>query len=384
MKFPIYLDYHSTTPVDPRVLEQMLPFFTQKFGNSESKSHPFGWEAEEAVSKARLQVAQILGATPSEIIFTAGTTESINLAFTGIVEKNHEKKNHIITAVTEHKATLETCKALEKKGVKITYLPVDAEGLVSPDDVKKAITPQTLLISLLVAHNEVGTIYPVAEIGKLAREAEIFFHVDAAQAVGKIPVDVEAMYIDLLSFSAHKMYGPKGVGALYCRKKNPTVRLEPLLRGGAHEQGLRPGTLNVPGIVGLGKACEIASADMTEESLRLKNLRDRLYQKIIKELKDVYLNGHPTKRLSHNLNLSFKGVRADAMMMDMKEVALSSGSACSSANPEPSYVLRAMGRDKELAQCSIRFGLGRFNTEEEIDYVAEKVIKVIQKRREQS
>jgi cysteine desulfurase len=384
MKLPIYMDYHSTTPVDPKVLEAMLPYLMDKFGNAASRSHPFGWESEEAVEKARVQIGKLIGANPKEIVFTSGATESINIALKGAAEMYREKGNHIITCVTEHKATLDSAKYLEKQGTEVTYLSVDKFGAIDLEELKRAITPKTILVSLMHANNEIGTVHPIAEVGKITKERGILFHVDAAQTAGKIPLDVEKMGIDILSLSAHKMYGPKGVGALYIRRANPRVRLAPIIHGGGHERGVRSGTLNVPSIVGFGKACEIALQTMGEESARLEKMRDRLKQGIFAELDEVYINGHPTQRLPHNLNISFAYVEGEALMMGLKEIAVSSGSACTSASLEPSYVLKAMGVGEELAHTSIRFGLGRFNTDEEVDFVIKKVLEVVTRLREMS
>ncbi|MBI5379670.1 MAG: IscS subfamily cysteine desulfurase [Nitrospirae bacterium] len=384
MKLPVYMDSHSTTPVDPRALEAMLPYFAEKFGNAASRNHSFGWEAEQAVESARAQIARLIHADPKEIVFTSGATESDNLALKGVVEMYREKGDHLITAVTEHRAVLDTARRLEKQGIQVTYLPVGEDGRVDPDAVREAITERTILISIMLANNEIGTINPAAEIGRIAKERGVLFHCDATQGVGKIPVDVEAMGIDLMSFTSHKMYGPKGVGALYVRKKNPRVRLAPLFDGGGHERGMRSGTLPVPLIVGFGKACEIAGAVMTEESARLARFRDKMLHTIMETLGEVYLNGHPTERLPHNLNLSFAYVEGESLLMGMKEIALSSGSACTSASLEPSYVLKAMGRGADLAHSSIRFGLGRFNTEEEVDYVIGRVIETVRRLREMS
>jgi cysteine desulfurase len=378
----IYLDHHATTPVDPAVLEAMLPFFTEEFGNAASRSHSFGWKAEEAVEAARQQVAALVGASPREIYFTSGATESDNLAILGAAEAHRDRGDHILAGATEHKAVLDCCARLEKAGFRVTLLPVDPKGRVSPDDVRSALTPRTLLVALMAANSEVGTIHPIAEIGKIAKEAGVLFVCDAAQAAGKIPLDVEAMGIDLMAFSAHKTYGPKGVGALYVRKRNPRVRLAPLLHGGGQERGLRSGTLNVPGIVGFGKACEVAGRVMAEESARLGALRDRLHRAITDRLEDVQRNGGPEHCLPHNLNLSFAGVEGEALMLAMDEIAVSSGSACTSASREPSHVLRAMGVSDDLAVASIRFGLGRFNTEAEIDLAAERVVESVRKLRE--
>jgi cysteine desulfurase len=385
MKFPIFMDNHSTTPMDPRVLEAMLPYFVEKFGNSASRNHAFGWEAEEAVENARKQIARLIHADSKEIVFTSGATESDNLAIKGVVEMYHEKGDHIITSSTEHRAVLDTCKALEsKRGVKVTYLPVDKAGMVSPEDVRNAITEKTILISIMMANNEIGTINPIKAIGKIAKEKGILFHCDATQGVGKIPVDVQDMGIDLMSFSAHKLYGPKGVGALYVRKKAPRVRIAAQMDGGGHERGMRSGTLPVPLIVGFGKAVELCEQEMSTESQRLSAMRDRLQAAITSKLEEVYLNGHPTERLPNNLNLSFAYVEGESLLMGLKEIALSSGSACTSATLEPSYVLRALGVGSDLAHSSIRFGLGRFNTEEEVDYVAKRIIEVVTKLREMS
>ncbi len=377
---PIFMDNHSTTPVDPRVLEEMLPYFTERFGNAASKNHSFGREAEKAVDRARCQIAHLINCDPSEIIFTSGATESDNLALKGIADE----PCHIITAVTEHKAILDTAKRLEKRGVEVTYLPVNSDGIVNPEDVFAAITPNTILISIMMANNEIGTIQPIAEIGKIAKNSGIFFHTDATQAVGKIPVDVQAMGIDLLSLSAHKMYGPKGIGALYVRKKNPKVRLTPLFDGGGHERGFRSGTLNVPGIVGFGKACEICEQEMPDESAQLEKMREKLKAILFNGLSDIILNGHPTKRLPNNINISLKHIEGEALMMDMPEIALSSGSACTTGSLEPSYVLKALGISNEMAYGAIRIGLGLFNTEEEVEYVGERIIASVKKLRNMS
>ena len=377
------MDYHATTPVDPRVLEAMLPVFREKFGNPSSRNHPFGWETEKLVEKARQQVASLIHADSKEIVFTAGATESNNLALKGIFEIYKEKGDRLITQTTEHKSVLDTAKYLQKQGAKITFLPVDRSGLIDLDDIEKAVTEKTVLISIMAANNEIGTIQPLEEIGKLAKRRGIFFHVDAAQAVGKIPMDVEKMGVDLLSFSAHKMYGPKGVGALYMRSKNPRVRLSPLLHGGGHEEGLRSGTLNVPAIVGFGKACEIAAQEMEEDNRCILNLRNRLFESISKQLPEIHLNGHPEKRLAGNLNLSFAYVDGESLLMALSdEIAVSSGSACTTATKEPSYVLKALGLREDLTHCSVRFGLGKFTTEEEVDYVAKRVVEAVKRLRE--
>ena len=384
MKLPIYMDNHATTQVDPRVLDAMLPYFQADFGNAASRNHVFGWKAEEAVEQAREQIARLIGASEKEIIFTSGATESNNLAIKGVAEFYQSKGDHIITAVTEHKAVLDSCKALERRGVRVTYLPVDKEGRVDPSEVEKAITDRTVLITIMLANNEVGTIHPVAEIGRIAHAKGVIFHCDAVQGVGKIPVDVEQMNIDLLSLTAHKIYGPKGVGALYVRRKNPRVRLTPLIDGGGHERGMRSGTLNVPGIAGLGKACEISREEMPAESQRILGLREQLHQRLDQELEAVFLNGSREHRLPGNLNVSFAYVEGESLLMGLKDVAVSSGSACTSASLEPSYVLRALGVGEDLAHTSIRFGIGRFNTAEEVDYVADLVIEKVKRLREMS
>ncbi len=384
VKLPIYMDNHATTPVDPRVVEAMLPYFTEKFGNAASRNHSFGWAGEEAVENARAQVASLIGATPKEIIFTSGATESDNLMIKGVAEMYREKGNHIITQAIEHKAVLDTCKRLEKYGYEVTYLPVQRDGRVDPEDVRKAITPKTILITIMYANNEIGVINPMAEIGKIAKEHGIIFAADGVQAVGKIPVDVQKDNIDLLSISAHKIYGPKGVGALYVRRRNPRVQLSAIIDGGGHERGMRSGTLNVTGIIGLGKACEIAQQEMPEESKRLRALRDRLRAGLEAKLDEVYVNGSIEHRLPNNLNMSFAYVEGESLLMGINDVAVSSGSACTSATLEPSYVLKALGVGEDLAHTSIRFGLGRFNTEEEVDYVTDKMVQVVTKLRELS
>jgi len=384
MKFPIYMDNNSTTRTDPRVVEAMLPYFTEKFGNSASRNHAYGWEAEEGVELARSQIAELIGATGKEIIFTSGATESNNLAIKGVAKMYAKKGKHIITAPTEHKATIDPCKRLEHEGYKVTYLPVDRFGRVTAQQVADAITDETILVTLMAANNEIGTIYPLAEIGAVCKAKGVLFHTDAVQAVGKIPIDVEAMGIDLLSMSGHKVYGPKGIGALYVRKKNPRVRLEPMIDGGGHERGMRSGTLPVPLIVGLGEACEIARKEMPEESARLLAMREKLRAGIMSQLPESYLNGHPSERLPGNANISFAYVEGEGLMMGIKDVAVSSGSACTSASLEPSYVLRALGVGDELAHSSIRFGLGRFSTDEEVDYVIQLVVKEVNRLREMS
>jgi len=384
MKLPIYMDYHATTPMDPRVFETMRPYFTEIFGNAASRNHSFGWQAEEAVEKARKQIADLIGATPKEIIFTSGATESNNLAIKGVAEMYAEKGNHIITAATEHKAVLDTCKHLEKEGLRVTYLPVQTNGLVDLDALRAAITDKTILVTLMYANNEIGVIQPVAEIGKIVKERGALFHTDAVQAVGKVPVNVIKDNIDLLSLTGHKIYGPKGCGALYVRRKGPRVQVTAQMDGGGHERGMRSGTLNVPGIVGLGEACALCQKEMPEESRKMAFLRDKLRNKLEAELDEVYINGTMDSRLPNNLNISFAYVEGESLLMGINDIAVSSGSACTSATLEPSYVLKALGAGDDLAHSSIRFGLGRFNTEAEVDYVAAKVIDVVKKLRELS
>ena len=384
MKLPIYMDNHATTRVDPRVFEAMTPYFNDVFGNAASRNHSFGWQAEEAVERARKQIADLVGATSKEIIFTSGATESDNLALKGVAEMYAEKGNHIITAATEHKAILDTCKRLEKEGLRVTYLPVKADGLIDLDMLQEAITDKTILISIMYANNEIGVLQPVAEIGKIAKSKGVLFHTDATQAVGKVPVNVIKDNIDLASISGHKMYGPKGVGALYVRRKSPRVQITAQMDGGGHERGMRSGTLNVPGIVGLGEACALCHQGMAEESKRLSHLRDKLKDRLMTELDEVFVNGSLEHRLPNNLNLSFAYVEGESLLMGINDIAVSSGSACTSATLEPSYVLKALGAGDDLAHSSIRFGLGRFNTEEEVDYVAQKVIDVVKKLRELS
>jgi cysteine desulfurase len=385
---PLYMDNHATTPLDPRVLDAMMPYFTGKFGNAASRNHAFGWEAEEAVENARTQIAKLINCTPKEIIFTSGATESNNLAIKGIAEMYREKGNHIITQVTEHKAVLDTGKKLEKMGYKVTYLPVQADGLIDLEDLKRAIVKEgpdkTILVTIMYANNEIGVIQPIREIGKICHEAGVLFHTDAVQAVGKVPVDVQADNIDVLSLSAHKIYGPKGVGALYVRRRNPRVQITEQINGGGHERGMRSGTLNVPGIVGLGKACEIAGAEMESEAKRLSELRDYLRNRLESSLDYVQVNGNMDHHLPGNLNMSFVYVEGESLLMGINDIAVSSGSACTSATLEPSYVLKALGLGDEIAHSSIRFGLGRFNTKAEVDYVADKIIDVVQKLRELS
>jgi len=379
LKLPIYLDNHSTTQVDPRVLEEMLPYLTDRFGNAASRSHSFGWAADKAVETARARVATLLGAKNGEIVFTSGATESDNLAIKGVAEAHRGKGNHIITAVTEHKAVLDSCKRLEKYGYRLTYLPVQKDGLLSLEDLKRAMDSKTILVTVMTANNEIGVLQPIAEIGKFCRERGVIFHSDAAQALGKIPIDVARQNIDLLSISAHKAYGPKGVGALYVRTG---VEIAPTIDGGGHEDGMRSGTLNVPGIVGLGKACAICRDEMPRESCRIAGLRNRLRDKIQSSLDEVFVNGSMESRLPGNLNMSFAGVDGEELMTAIDDIAVSSGAACTSAHVEPSYVLKALGVSDALAQGSIRFGIGRFNTEAEIDYAAAKLIHTVQQLRE--
>ncbi len=384
MKLPIYMDNHATTQMDPRVFEAMKPFFLETFGNAASRNHSFGWEAEEGVERARKQIAELIGATPKEIVFTSGATESNNLALKGVAEMYAERGNHIITQATEHKAVLDTCKRLEKEGVRVTYLPVQANGLIDLDQLRDAITDKTILISIMYANNEIGVVQTMAEIGKIAKEKGVLFHSDAVQAVGKIPVNVVADGIDILSLTGHKLYGPKGCGALYVRRRNPRVQITAQMDGGGHERGMRSGTLNVPGIVGLGAACEIARKEMPEESRRLAFLRDKLKDRFMRDLDEVYVNGTMERHLPNNLNISFAYVEGESLLMGINDIAVSSGSACTSATLEPSYVLKALGAGDDIAHSSIRFGLGRFNTEAEVDYVGDKVVDVVQKLRELS
>ena len=382
VKLPIYMDNHATTPMDPRVLEEMLPYFREKFGNAASRNHSFGWVAEEGVETARERVAKLIGATTKEIIFTSGGTESDNLAIKGVAEMYKEKGNHVITAITEHKAVLDSCKRLEKYGYRVTYLPVQKDGLIDLEDLKHAMDDKTILVTIMAANNEIGVIQAIAEIGKLCHERGVIFHTDAAQAVGRMPIDVIKQNIDLASISAHKMYGPKGTGALYVRRKNPSVQISAIIDGGGHERGMRSGTLNVPGIVGLGKACAIATEEMPHESCRLAGLRNRLKDRIMSRLDECYINGSMEHRLPGNLNVSFGHVEGESLLMGINDVAVSSGSACTSAMVEPSYVLKALGTGDDLAHSSIRFGIGRFNTDAEVDYVADRVVETVQRLRE--
>jgi len=384
MKFPIYLDHNATTPVDKRVLEAMLPYFTEHFGNAASRSHPYGWKAEEAVDYAREQIANLIGADPKEIIFTSGATESDNLGIKGVIDMYAKKGNHIVTAVTEHKAVLDTCRNLEKRGLaKVTFLPVNKDGLIDLNQLEDAITDKTVLVCIMYANNEIGVLQPIQEIAKITHQKGALFMTDATQAVGKIPVLVNELGIDLMAFTAHKMYGPKGIGALYVRRKNPRVKVTAQMDGGGHERGMRSGTLNVPGIVGFGAAAEICQKEMNEEAKRLKYLRDKLENALL-QIEETYLNGHKTQRLPHVSNISFKYVEGEGLIMGIKDLAVSSGSACTSASLEPSYVLTALGVDSELAHSSIRFGLGRFTTEQEIDYAIQHVTKAVHQLREMS
>jgi len=386
LKFPIFMDAQSTTPVDPRVLDVMLPYFTERFGHPASRNHSFGWEAENAVDRAREQIASLIGARdPKEIIFTSGGTESINLALKGVAEMYREKGNHIVTTAIEQRAGLDVCKRLERQGFEVAYVPVGADGLIDVDLIRRAITDKTILISVMFANNEIGTIQDISSVGKLAKEKGILFHTDATQAVGKVPVNVEAMGVDLLSCTAHLIYGSKGVGALYVRRKAPRVRLAPMIDGGGHERGMRSGTLPVPLIVGFGRASEICREVMPEESARLAKMRDRLQDAILSSVDEAYLNGHPERRLPHNLNISFAYVEGESVLMGLnKESALASGSACTSATLEPSYVIAALGASTELAHSSIRFSLHRFTTGEEVEYVGRRTIEVVQRLREMS
>ena len=384
VKLPVYMDNHATTPVDPRVLDTMLPYLGERFGNAASRNHKFGWDAEEAIDHARAQVGALINASPKEIIFTSGATESDNLALKGVAEMYSQKGDHIITCVTEHKAIIDSAKHLEKNGIRITFLPVDKDGLVDLNELTEAITDKTILISIMTVNNEVGTIQDIKEIGRIAREHGVLFHTDAVQAAGKIPFDVNEMNVDIASLSAHKMYGPKGVGALYVRRRNPRVLLSPIMDGGGHERGMRSGTLNVPGIVAFGKAAEIAREELAEESERVFALRERLRNRLEEHLDEVFINGHEEHRVPGNLNMSFAYVEGESLLMGIEDIAVSSGSACTSASLEPSYVLKALGVGEDLAHTSIRFGIGRFNTAEEVDYVADRVVETVQRLRDLS
>jgi len=384
MKLPIYMDYNATTPVDPRVLDAMLPYFQGRFGNAASRNHSFGWEAEEAVENAREQVARAIGASAKEIIWTSGATESNNIAIKGVANMYREKGDHIITQVIEHKAVIDPCKYLEQNGFRVTFLPVDKQGMVHPEQVREAMTDKTILVSIMHGNNEIGTINPIGEIGRLCKERGVLFHTDACQTFAKLPIDVETMGIDLLSCSGHKIYGPKGVGALYVRRKAPRVRCEPVIHGGGHERGMRSGTLNVPGIVGMGKAAELCFQNQPEEIRQVTRLRDRLKDGLFNRLNEIYLNGHPTQRIPNNLNISFLYVEGESLMMGFNDIAVSSGSACTSASLEPSYVLKALGLGDDLAHSSIRFSIGRFTTEQEVDYAIERVCTAVEKLRAMS
>jgi cysteine desulfurase len=384
MKLPIYMDNHATTPCDPRVVEAMLPYLTEAFGNAASRNHAFGWRAEEAVKQGREQVADLIGASAKEIVFTSGATESDNMALKGVIEFYGHKGKHIVTSSIEHKAIIDTARWLERSGGEVTWLPVSPDGIVDPADVEKAIRPDTVLVSLMHGNNEIGTVTDLAAVGAICKAKKVLFHTDAAQTAGKVPIDVQALGVDLLSLSAHKMYGPKGIGALYVRRKNPRVRVAPMMHGGGHERGMRSGTLPVHQIVGMGAAAAIAKAELAEEAIRTAALRDRLQRKMEAGVPETVLNGHPERRLPGNLNISFAYVEGESLLMALRDVAVSSGSACTSASLEPSYVLRALGLEDELAHSSIRFGIGRFNTEEEVDYVADLVIGAVAKLREMS
>jgi len=384
MELPIYLDYNATTPTDPRVVEAMLPYFTEIYGNAASRNHSFGWTAEKAVSSARDMLGSLIGTSGKEIVFTSGATESNNIAILGVAEFHKDKGRHIISSPIEHKAVIDPYHYLEQQGYDVTFLEVDAHGCINLGQLEQSIRPDTILVSLMGGNNEIGTVNPLEEIGRITRKHGVLFHTDATQAYGKIPLDVERMNIDLLSMSAHKMYGPKGIGALYVRRKKPRVRLSPIVFGGGHERGMRSGTLNVTGIVGFGKAAELCAEEMASEAERLIGLRQRLYEKLTAELDYVFINGHPTERLPNNLNLSFGYVEGESLIMGISDIAVSSGSACTSASLEPSYVLRSLGVGDDLAHSSIRFGFGRFTTVEEIDYTAEKVSSAVKRLREMS
>ncbi len=384
MKLPIYMDYNATTPMDPRVVEAMMPYMTTKFGNAASRNHSFGWEAEEGVEHAREQVAAAINASSKEIIWTSGATESNNIAIKGVANMYKDKGNHIISQVIEHKAVIDPCKYLEQNGFEVTFLPVDKHGMVSADQVREAMTDKTILVSLMHGNNEIGSINPIKDIGRLCKERGVLFHTDCCQTFAKIPIDVEDMGIDLLSASGHKIYGPKGVGALYVRRKKPRVRCEPIVHGGGHERGMRSGTMNVPGIVGMGKAAELCVQNQAEEIAKITRMRNRLKDGLFNRLDEIFLNGHPTQRIPNNLNISFLYVEGESLMMGFSDIAVSSGSACTSASLEPSYVLKALGLGDDLAHSSIRFSIGRFTTEEEIDYTIERVCVAVEKLREMS
>jgi cysteine desulfurase len=384
LKLPIYMDYQATTPMDPRVLEEMLPYFTDTFGNAASRNHSYGWEAEKAVDDGRERIANVIGADPREIIFTSGATESDNMALKGVAETYKTKGKHIITSMIEHKAIIDSAKRLETWGFDVTYITPREDGMTTAKMVEEAMTDETILVSIMTANNEIGVINPIREIGELCRSKKILFHTDGTQGFGKIPLDVNDDFIDLMSISAHKIYGPKGVGALYVRRRKPRVRLAAIIDGGGHERGMRSGTLNVSGVVGFGKAAELCQEEMKEEGIRLTNMRDKFKATLMESLEEVYLNGHETLRIPGNLNVSFPYVEGESLIMGLKDVAVSSGSACTSASLEPSYVLKAMGRGDELAHSSIRFGLGRFTTQDEVDFVAEKTVEVVNRMRDMS
>ncbi len=384
IKLPIYMDYQATTPMDPRVLEEMLPYFTNTFGNAASRNHSYGWEAEKAVDDARERLANVIGADPREIIFTSGATESDNMALKGIAELYKSKGKHIVTSMIEHKAIIDSAKRLETWGFDVTYITPGEDGITTAQMVEEALTEETILVSIMAANNEIGVLNPIREIGELCRSRKIIFHTDATQGYGKVPLDVNEDFIDLMSFTGHKIYGPKGVGALYVRRRKPRVRLAAIIDGGGHERGMRSGTLNVSGIVGFGKAAELCAEEMEEENARLASMRDKFRATLFESLDEVYVNGHETQRLSGNLNVSFPYVEGESLIMGLKDVAVSSGSACTSASLEPSYVLKAMGKGDELAHSSIRYGFGRFTTEEEVDYVAEKTVEVVNRMRDMS
>ncbi len=384
IKLPIYMDYQATTPMDPRVLDEMLPYFNEKFGNAASRNHSFGWEAEKAVDLSRERIAGLIGADPREIIFTSGATESDNVALKGVAEMYKEKGNHVVTSAIEHKAVIDSAKRLEKWGFEVTYIEPPENGITTAEMVEAALTDRTILVSIMAVNNEIGVINPVGDIGKLCRERKILSHTDATQGYGKIPIDVDEMCIDLMSFTAHKIYGPKGIGAIYVRRRKPRVRISPIIDGGGHERGMRSGTLNVSGIVGFGKSAELCQEEMDGEAIRLTNLREKFRSTLFESLEEVYVNGHETERIPGNLNVSFPYVEGESLIMGLKDVAVSSGSACTSASLEPSYVLKSMGRGDELAHSSIRYGLGRYTTEEEVDYVAEKTVEVVNRMREMS
>ena len=384
IKLPIYMDYQATTPMDPRVLDEMLPYFNEKFGNAASRNHSFGWEAEKAVDLSRERIASLIGADPREIVFTSGATESDNAALKGVAEMYKEKGSHVVTSAIEHKAVIDSAKRLEKWGLEVTYIDPPEDGITTAEMVEAALTDRTILVSIMAVNNEIGVINPIGEIGKLCRERKILFHTDGTQGYGKVPIDVNEMCIDLMSFTAHKIYGPKGIGAIYVRRRKPRVRISPIIDGGGHERGMRSGTLNVSGIVGFGKSAELCQEEMDGEAIRLTNLREKFRSILFESLEEVYVNGHETNRIPGNLNVSFPYVEGESLIMGLKDVAVSSGSACTSASLEPSYVLKSMGRGDELAHSSIRYGFGRYTTEDEVDFVAEKTVEVVNRMREMS